>query len=127
MELRTQITYKKIKRGPALRAYCRYLIDISRRGNWQEIVVALNPCLMGYVYAVDKVKDKITAAEGSIYSEWCDTCTSSFCYQAVLERERLMNHILETYPPDQLDSLVTIFARGCELETNFWTAAMEYE
>lgn len=118
---------QKIKRGPALRAYCRYLIDISRRGNWQEIVVALNPCLMGYVYAVDKVKDKITAAEGSIYREWCDTCTSSFCYQAVLEGERLMNHILETYPPDQLDSLVTIFARGCELETNFWTAAMEYE
>lgn len=118
---------QKIKRGPALRAYCRYLIDISRRGNWQEIVVALNPCLMGYVYAVDKVKDKITAAEGSIYREWCDTCTSSFCYQAVLEGERLMNHILETCPPDQLDSLVTIFARGCELETNFWTAAMEYE
>ena len=119
--------FQKIERGPALRAYCRYLIDISRRGNWQEVVVAINPCLMGYVYAVDKVKDTVAVAEGTLYREWCDTCTSSFCYQAVLEGEKLMNRILETYPPEQLDSLVTIFARGCELEADFWTAALEYE
>ncbi|CAI4036978.1 hypothetical protein SMKI_16G2745 [Saccharomyces mikatae IFO 1815] len=118
---------QKVERGPALRAYCRYLNDISRRGNWQEIVVALNPCLMGYVHALIKLKDQVTVAEGTLYREWCNTCLSSWSYEAMLEGERLLNRILETYPPEQLDTLVSIFAEGCELEANFWTAAMKYE
>ena len=45
----------------------------------------------------------------------------------MLEGEKLLNHILETYPPEQLDTLVTIYAEVCELEANFWTAALEHE
>ncbi|EJS41514.1 thi21p [Saccharomyces arboricola H-6] len=118
---------QKIQGGPALRAYCRYFSDVARRGNWQELVVALNPCLMGYVYALTKIKDKVTAAEGSLYREWCETYSSSWCNESKAEGERLMNHILETYPPEKLDTLVTIYADVCELETNFWTAALEYK
>ncbi|CAI5017259.1 ATV_HP_G0156100.mRNA.1.CDS.1 [Saccharomyces cerevisiae] len=118
---------QKIQRGPALRAYCRYFNDVSRRGNWQELVIALNPCLMGYVHALTKIKDEVTAAEGSVYREWCETYSSSWCHEAMLEGEKLLNHILETYPPEKLDTLVTIYAEVCELEANFWTAALEYE
>ncbi|CAI4039012.1 hypothetical protein SMKI_06G3640 [Saccharomyces mikatae IFO 1815] len=118
---------QKIQRGPALRAYCRYFNDVARRGNWQELVIALNPCLMGYVHALTKIKDEVTVAEGTLYREWCDTYSSTWCHEAMLEGERLLNHILETYPPEQLDTLVTIYAEVCELEANFWTAALEYE
>ncbi|CAI4052483.1 hypothetical protein N7582_005458 [Saccharomyces uvarum] len=118
---------QKIQRGPALRAYCRYFNDVARRGNWQELVIALNPCLMGYGSALTKISGKVTAAEGSVYREWCETYSSSWCHEAMLEGERLLNRILKTYPPNQLDTLVTIYAEVCELETNFWTAALEYE
>ncbi|CAI4053948.1 hypothetical protein SUVZ_16G0270 [Saccharomyces uvarum] len=118
---------KKIQRGPALRAYCRYFNDVARRGNWQELVIALNPCLMGYGSALTKISGKVTAPEGSVYREWCETYSSSWCHEAMLEGERLLNRILKTYPPEQLDTLVTIYAEVCELETNFWTAALEYE
>ncbi|KOG96066.1 bifunctional hydroxymethylpyrimidine kinase/phosphomethylpyrimidine kinase DI49_5212 [Saccharomyces eubayanus] len=118
---------QKIQRGPALRAYCRYFNDVARRGNWQELVIALNPCLMGYGSALTKIEGKVTAAEGSVYREWCETYSSSWCHEAMLEGEKLLNRILKTYPPEQLDTLVTIYAEVCELETNFWTAALEYE
>ncbi|CAI4052665.1 hypothetical protein SKDZ_16G0190 [Saccharomyces kudriavzevii ZP591] len=118
---------QNIQRGPALRAYCRYFNDVARRGNWQELVIALNPCLMGYGYALTKIKGKVTAAEGSLYHEWCETYSSSWCHEAMAEGEKLLNRILETYPPEQLDTLVTIYAEVCELESNFWTAALEYD
>ncbi|CAI4864786.1 CBM_collapsed_G0056660.mRNA.1.CDS.1 [Saccharomyces cerevisiae] len=82
---------------------------------------------MGYVHALTKIKDEVTAAEGSVYREWCETYSSSWCHEAMLEGEKLLNHILETYPPEKLDTLVTIYAEVCELEANFWTAALEYE
>lgn len=119
--------FQKIKRGPALRAYSRYFNDVSRRGNWQELVASLTPCLMGYGEALTKMKGKVTAPEGSVYHEWCETYASSWYREAMDEGEKLLNHILETYPPEQLDTLVTIYAEVCELETNFWTAALEYE
>ncbi|KOG99018.1 trifunctional hydroxymethylpyrimidine kinase/phosphomethylpyrimidine kinase/thiaminase [Saccharomyces eubayanus] len=122
-----QAYFQNIARGPALKAYSRYFNDVSRRGNWQELVAALTPCLMGYGYALTKMKGKVTAAEGSAYYKWCETYSSPWYCAAMAEGELLLNHILETYPPEQLDTLVTIYAEVCELETNFWTAALEYE
>ena len=55
------------------------------------------------------------------------TYSSPWYRAAMVEGEQLLNHILETYPPESLDILVTIYGEVCELETNFWTAALEYE
>ncbi|CAI4051214.1 hypothetical protein N7582_005144 [Saccharomyces uvarum] len=122
-----QSYFQNISRGPALRAYSRYFNDVSRRGNWQELVAALTPCLMGYGYALTKMKGKVTAAKDSAYYKWCETYSSPWYRAAMVEGEQLLNHILETYPPESLDILVTIYGEVCELETNFWTAALEYE
>ena len=82
---------------------------------------------MGYGEALTRMKGKVTVATGSVYHEWCETYASSWYREAMVEGEKLLNHILETYPLEQLDTLVTIYAEVCELETNFWTAALEYQ
>lgn len=118
--------FQKIKRGPALNNYSRYFNDIARRGNWQELVASLSPCLMGYGHALLNHKKYITVKEGDVYHEWCETYLSIWYQDAMTKGKGLLNQIAQTYPQEQLDILVTIFADVCELETKFWDAAVNY-
>ncbi|KAL3230229.1 Hydroxymethylpyrimidine/phosphomethylpyrimidine kinase THI20 [Nakaseomyces bracarensis] len=118
--------FENIQRGPALKAYSRYFNDVARNGNWQELVLALSPCLMGYGHALLNIKDEITCDEDSVCRDWCDTYLSERYHDAMAKGVILLNNIAKTYPPNELQTLVKIFADVCELETNFWTAALEY-
>lgn len=117
--------FETIKRGPALRAYSRYFDDVAKYGNWQELLLALNPCMMGYGTALINVKDQITCDEGSVYRDWCNTYTSDRCKESLVKGAELLNRIARTYP-NKINKLVQIYADVCELETNFWTAALEH-
>lgn len=118
--------FQNIKRGTALNNYSRYFNDIARRGNWQELVASLTPCLMGYGYALINNEKFITVKEGDVYHEWCYTYLSKWYQEAMTQGRFIMNQIAQTYPREQLDTLVTIFGEVCELETKFWDAAADY-
>ncbi|CCD26078.2 trifunctional hydroxymethylpyrimidine kinase/phosphomethylpyrimidine kinase/thiaminase NDAI_0G03010 [Naumovozyma dairenensis CBS 421] len=120
--------FANITRGPALKAYSRYFNDISRRGNWQELVAALTPCLMGYGYALYTFEKQITVTNESmpLYHGWLEVYSSAWYREAMAKGKVLLNNISMTYPQEQLDTLVTIFGEVCELETKFWDAALEY-
>lgn len=119
--------FENISKGPALRAYSRYFNDVARRGNWQELVAALTPCLMGYGYALITFENDITVEKGTMYHEWLDVYSSKWYREHMADGEVLLNHIAMTYPAEQLDTLVKIFGQVCELETKFWDAALEFE
>lgn len=118
--------FQKIQRGPALNNYSRYFNDIARRGNWQELVASLSPCLMGYGYALINQKKFITVEEDDVYYEWCQTYLSVWYQDAMARGKELLNQIALTGSRAELDTLVTIFADVCELETKFWDAAVNY-
>ncbi|CAG58300.1 uncharacterized protein GVI51_C04829 [Nakaseomyces glabratus] len=118
--------FHNIKRGPALRAYSRYFNDVAKHGNWEELILAISPCLMGYGWALKNVQDKITCKEGTVCRNWCDTYLSDKYKGAMDQGVILLNNIGRSYPPDQIDTLVKIYADVCKLETDFWTAALEY-
>lgn len=118
--------FQKIQRGPALNNYSRYFNDIARRGNWQELVASLSPCLMGYGYALINHESSITVKEGEVYHEWCHTYLSPWYQGAMASGKDLLNQIALTSSQTELETLVTIFADVCELETKFWDAALNY-
>lgn len=118
--------FNNIQRGPALKAYSRYFNDVARRGNWQELVTSLSPCLMGYGHALLNHRDQIVVEKGSVYHEWCETYLSDWYLDAIREGENMLNQIARTYPADQLETLVAIYADVCELETKFWDSALNY-
>ena len=123
----TDETYvDNIAKGTALRNYARYFNDVALRGNWQELIAALTPCLMGYGYALYHIEDKITTKD-PVYLDWLDVYSSSDYRQAMADGEKLMQHVLLTYPPEKIETLVKIYADVCELETKFWDAAMQFQ
>lgn len=120
--------FANIKRGPALNNYSRYFNDVAKRGNWQELVASLIPCLMGYGKALIVHKDYITKNEKyPYYFDWCTVYSANDYTNAMNEGIELLDEIALTYPSEQLDTLVKIFGDVCELETKFWDAALEYE
>lgn len=119
--------FRCIERGPALNNYSRYFNDIARRGNWQELVASLSPCLMGYGHALLNHEQFITVKQGDVYHEWCETYLSVWYQDAMARGRELLNQVATTYPREDIDTLVTIFAEVCELETEFWDAALNYE
>lgn len=118
--------FDEIQRSPALKAYSRYFNDVAKRGNWQELVSSLSPCLMGYGHALLNFRDQIEVEEGTVYREWCDTYLAEWYHDAMREGESLLDQIARTYPADQLETLVAIYADVCALETEFWTSALRY-
>ncbi|CCH62032.1 hypothetical protein TBLA_0G00850 [Henningerozyma blattae CBS 6284] len=120
--------FSTMKRGTALNNYSRYFNDVAKRGNWEELVAALTPCLMGYGYALITFNDSIKLNEKfPYYLEWCDVYRSENYTNAMKEGVALLNQIARSYPFDEIDTLVKIFADVCELETKFWDAAVEFE
>lgn len=118
--------FNKIKRSDALKAYSRYFNDVAKRGNWQELITSLSPCLMGYGKALIHFRDDIIVKEGTIYHEWCNTYLSTWYQDAVRQGQSLLNQIAQTYPADQLDRLLSIYADVCNLEFNFWSSALNH-
>lgn len=118
--------FTSVQRSEALKAYSRYFNDVAKRGNWQELVASLSPCLMGYGKALLHFRDQISAKEGSVYREWCDTYLSPWYGDAMAQGQDLLNQIAQISPADQLDNLISIYANVCELETNFWSSALHY-
>lgn len=118
--------FNNIKRGSALKNYSRYFADVAKRGNWAELVTSLTPCLMGYGQALVQVKDLITTAD-PLYKNWLDVYSSKMYVDAMDDGKVIMNHIAATYPPEDIDILVTIYGQVCELETKFWDAALQFE
>lgn len=118
--------FEHIKRSTALKRYARYFSDVSKRGNWAELVVSLTPCLLGYGMSLNVVKDSITTTD-PMYQQWLDVYSSEAYRKAMVEGTSMMNEIAATYPPEDLETLITIYGDVCELETKFWDAALEYE
>lgn len=118
--------FRNIKRGPALNNYSRYFNDVARRGNWQELVASLSPCLMGYGHALLNHEKHISVKEGDVYYEWCHTYLSTWYQDAMSKGKELLNQIASVYPREDIDTLITIYADVCELETKFWDAALNY-
>lgn len=118
--------FRQIQRGPALNNYSRYFNDIARRGNWQELVASLSPCLMGYGHALLNNQKHITVPEGDVYHEWCQTYLSTWYQDGMCKGKDLLNKIATVYPREEIETLITIYADVCELETKFWDAALNY-
>ncbi|CCH59255.1 hypothetical protein TBLA_0B04170 [Henningerozyma blattae CBS 6284] len=119
--------YDTIKRGPALNNYSRYFNDIAKRGTWEELVAALTPCLMGYCFAARTFEKNLVLNEDyPYYNKWCSDCLGELSVAAIKEGEKLLNHIASTYPPEKIETLVKIFGDVCQLETQFWDAALAY-
>ncbi|CCK72487.1 trifunctional hydroxymethylpyrimidine kinase/phosphomethylpyrimidine kinase/thiaminase KNAG_0K01220 [Huiozyma naganishii CBS 8797] len=118
--------FDHIKRGPALKTYSRYFADVAVRGNWAELVTSLTPCLMGYGTASKLVEKNITTKD-PMYLAWLDVYNSDDYQNAMVTGRKMMNEIAATYPPEQIETLITIYAEVCELETKFWDAALNYE
>ena len=119
--------FKNIKRGPALNNYSRYFNDVAKRGNWQELVAALTPCMMGYGVAAMKYKGKVTAPEGGLYDEWIKIYSSENYEDGMALGASLLNQIARTYPAEGIKRLVRIYGEVCDLETKFWDAALAFE
>ena len=81
---------------------------------------------MGYGYALINQKKFITVEEDDVYYEWCQTYLSVWYQDAMARGKELLNQIALTGSRAELDTLVTIFADVCELETKFWDAAVNY-
>lgn len=119
--------FKNIKRGPALNNYSRYFNQVAKRGNWEELVMALTPCMMGYGESAKAFKGKVTAPKGGMYSEWIDIYSCENYDNGMDIGMSLLNHVARTYPVDQIEKLIRIYGEVCDLETKFWDAALAYE
>lgn len=119
--------FANIERGNALKNYSRYFADIAKRGNWAELIVSLTPCLMGYGCALKQVQKFIKTDIDPMYKDWLDVYSNKMYTDAMDAGRTIMNEIASTYPPEQLEILITIYADVCELETKFWDAALQYE
>lgn len=119
--------FTNIKRGPALKNYSRYFNEVAKKGNWQELVAALTPCLMGYGHAALPYKENTTAPEGGLYNEWIKIYSCESYNDGMKIGSQLLNHIARSYPADKLETLVKIYGEVCDLETKFWDAALEYK
>lgn len=119
--------FKRIKRGTALNNYTRYFNDVANRGNWQELVVALTPCLMGYGVAVMKHHNNARLPKGSLYYQWIATFTSEEFRNDMESGLKVLNYIARTTPASELEKLIKIYGNVCNLETKFWDAALHFE
>ncbi|EDO18064.1 hypothetical protein Kpol_1045p51 [Vanderwaltozyma polyspora DSM 70294] len=119
--------FENIQKGPALKNYSRYFSDVAKRGNWQDLVTSLSPCLMGYGQALINHKDYVVKNEGNVYYEWCQVYSSTWYHEGMEKGKQLLNQIASTYPKENIEVLVNIYAQVCELETKFWDAALEFE
>lgn len=107
--------------------YSRYFNDVAKRGNWQELVAALTPYMMGYGVAAMKYKGKVTAPEGGLYDEWIKIYSSENYEDGMALSSSLLNQIARTYPANGIERLVRIYGEVCDLETKFWDAALAFE
>ncbi|CCF57090.1 hypothetical protein KAFR_0C00950 [Kazachstania africana CBS 2517] len=117
--------FDNISRSTALKNYSRYFNDVAKRGNWQELVTALTPCLMGYGHALYTFEDSIST-KNPLYLDWLSVYSSEWYRKAMEDGEILMNHVLQTYPSENVEALVQIYADVCELETKFWDSALNF-
>ena len=81
---------------------------------------------MGYGEAAALVKDNITTTD-PVYLAWLDVYLSELYRDAMANGRVMMNRIIATYPPQDIETLITIYSQVCELDTKFWDAALQFE
>lgn len=116
---------EKVQRSDALNEYTRYMGDISRRGNWRELIAALAPCMVGYCAAVAKYVGKTDPEEGTIYRDWTDFYSTLPIEESLGKGQFFLNHIAQTCPQDELDVLIKIYGDVCGLEAKFWDSPLQ--
>ncbi|CCK71275.1 uncharacterized protein KNAG_0G02170 [Huiozyma naganishii CBS 8797] len=116
--------FSNLFRGPALQNYARYLKDVAARGNWKELVIATMPCLTGYVSAAIPYEGKVKAPKDSMYYEWMDVYYSPWVKDAKTKGKQTINKVATGCTNAEIERLVQIYAEVCELEAQFWDAAL---
>ncbi|CDR41186.1 CYFA0S06e03444g1_1 [Cyberlindnera fabianii] len=116
------VELESLQMNATCKAYCDYLTEVAKGGDWLEINVAMSPCLLGYYQAAKNVsaKDGIR----SEYKEWLDTYTSESYLGAVNKGKQTLEKHSVGISYEKAQKLVKIFADVCLLEENFWSSAL---
>ncbi|SCV01995.1 LAMI_0G15082g1_1 [Lachancea mirantina] len=117
--------FDQIRKSDALKNYARFFLDVANRGSWEDLCVALSPCLMGYGYALINQEKNITVPEDDIYYAWCQDYLAAWFKEGMEEGKILLDRVCQM--TEDWDSLCKIYAAVCELETQFWDSALAYE
>lgn len=115
----------KVERSDALNEYARYMGDISRRGNYRELMMALCPCMIGYCKAVSFYVGKTDPEPGSIYRDWTNFYSSIPIEESIGKGAYFLNHVAQDCPKEELYILIKIYGDVCGLEAKFWDSPLE--
>ncbi|MBI3515592.1 MAG: TenA family protein, partial [Proteobacteria bacterium] len=108
---------------PANLAYTRFVLDCGLAGDLLDLAVALSPCVVGYAVIAQRLA--ATAAAATPYRKWIDAYAGAD-YGAVAEGAIALLDRLEARRGGaaRRPDLTRLFARACDLETDFWQMAL---
>lgn len=105
----------------ATKDYTDYLKNLINKNSYEELLVAIAPCLVGY-YELGIYISSLEVCENNPYEDWIKLYQDDDYKKSSDSCIQLVNQ-LDNYNFEQLN---TIFAQAIKLEINFFDQVLEY-
>jgi Putative transcription activator len=102
--------------------YIDFMVDIAEKGNLQEILMAIPPCMMSYCYIGRKIAANPVARE-STYWDFIQDYSSEYFDEICSEWSGYADSICNDLPAEEQRELTAIFEKASLLELGFWKMA----
>jgi len=106
----------------ALLAYTSFVLEIGRRGDYLDLIVALSPCVIGYADIAVRLSQTTSGRDpANPYAAWIAEYSGE-PYQALArDAQDEIDRIADTYLTEaRYPRLLAIFRRATRLEADFW-------
>lgn len=106
--------------APVTHGYTRHLLSTAYGGSIAEIVAAVLPCQLGYLEIATALERANGGGNNSFYREWIKTYTSPEFAEGAERLVKLLDQLVDGWPPRQTAPLTDLFMTSSRYEYLFW-------
>ncbi len=115
----------KTEKRPQCKAYTEFLINESKRGEIEDIIMAMLPCMLGYSYVFEALKKRAPQVMQSYYAPLVEDYTTEEYRQCCEFWKDITEQRCKDLPEKRKKELSDIFYKASEHELFFWQMAGE--
>lgn len=108
---------------PENAAYYGFMLDTARAGGAPEIMMAVLPCMLSYLWLADRLVAQYPQALEGPFGPFLRDYTSAGYREACRRWRAFADRLCQGRGPGELEALAGIFRRSSEHELRFWEMA----
>lgn len=114
-------------RSPTTTAYTSYLLAVSARGSYAELVAAVLPCFWIYDDVGRRLRASVDDLAHHPYGDWISTYGDPAFTAATLTARQVADRVAHCADAGTVERMHAAFAQASRYEWMFWDAAYRHE